>query len=141
MSARPPKSPPISPSGLAEFVTGLLERAWFNARLLVRLFFDGRVPFRYKLILPAVVWYLRKGRDIIPDDTPVIGRLDDVAIVALGADTFFKGVPPRVLDEHIDALLRKTKKEGSPSSRSADSRREPPLQGQWWEDVTDQTQR
>ena len=41
------------------------------------------------------------GRDLVPDDIPVIGGLDDLVVVVLAVDLFLDGVPEDVLDEKL----------------------------------------
>ncbi len=40
----------------------------------------------------------------MPDDVPLIGRLDDLVVVVLAVDLFLDGVPDDVLDEKLDEL-------------------------------------
>ena len=42
------------------------------------------------------------GRDIIPDDIPIVGGLDDLVVVVLAVDLFLDGVPTDVLDEKLE---------------------------------------
>ena len=44
------------------------------------------------------------GRDLIPDDVPIIGGLDDLVVVVLAVDLFLDGVPDDLLDEKLDEL-------------------------------------
>jgi len=44
------------------------------------------------------------GRDLIPDDAPVLGGLDDLVVVVLAVETFFDGVPDELLHEKLDEL-------------------------------------
>ncbi len=65
---------------------------------------DERTPLARKAALAAAVGYLVLGRDLVPDDLPVIGGLDDVIVIVLAIDLFLDGVPDEVLDEKLEAL-------------------------------------
>ncbi|MEK7862272.1 MAG: DUF1232 domain-containing protein [Chloroflexota bacterium] len=52
-------------------------------------------------MLGAVAAYLAFHIDIIPDFIPVIGELDDIAVLILGLDWFIKNAPADVVDEHM----------------------------------------
>ena len=45
------------------------------------------------MLLGAAAGYLVLGRDIIPDDVPILGGLDDLVVVVLAVDLFLDGVP------------------------------------------------
>jgi len=74
------------------------------ARLVISLVLDERTPSSHKLLLGAAAGYLVVGRDLIPDDIPVIGGLDDLVVVILAVDLFLDGVPADLLDEKIRDL-------------------------------------
>ena len=42
--------------------------------------------------------------DILPDRLPLIGALDDVAVVVIAVDLFIDGIPGALLDEKLEAL-------------------------------------
>ena len=69
-------------------------------RLVIRLMLDGRVPMRLKMILPAALLYLISPLDLIRDMVPVLGRIDDVLVIAV-ALVFFLGMAPKhLVSEH-----------------------------------------
>ena len=68
--------------------------------LLRRLVTDRRVSRCRRLMVLALIPYLASPIDLIPDFIPVIGYLDDVAIVALVLRGVVKGAGPAVLEEH-----------------------------------------
>ena len=74
------------------------------ARLVFALATDERTPASGKAILGAAAGYLLLGRDLVPDDTPIVGGLDDLVVVALAIDVFLDGVPDYVLHEKLDEL-------------------------------------
>ncbi len=65
---------------------------------------DDRTPPARKAVLAAAAGYLILGRDIVPDDVPIIGGLDDLVVVVLAIDLFLEGVPSDVLHEKLDEL-------------------------------------
>jgi uncharacterized membrane protein YkvA (DUF1232 family) len=71
------------------------------ARLIWALAVDERVPASRKALLAAAAGYLVVGRDIVPDDVPVLGGLDDLVVVALAIDLFLDGVPNEILSEKL----------------------------------------
>ena len=76
------------------------------ARLVWGLARDSRVPPPQKLILVGMIGYLLMPLDLIPDFIPVLGQLDDVAVVLLGLDLFIKSAPQDVVDEHLDRIAK-----------------------------------
>jgi len=89
--------------GLALFLP-LASRAPLYGRLLWELVRDDRTPAGRKALLAAALGYLVVGRDVVPDDLPVLGGLDDLVVVVLAVDLFLDGVPTHVLDEKLDEL-------------------------------------
>jgi len=82
----------------------IASRAPQYGRLFLDLILDERTPTARKAALAAAAGYLVVGRDLIPDELPVIGGLDDLIVVVLAIDLFLDGVPDEVLDEKLDAL-------------------------------------
>ena len=76
------------------------------ARLVWGLARDSRVPAPQKLILVGAIGYLLMPLDIIPDFIPVLGQLDDVAVVLLALDLFIKSAPDAVVDEHLARIAK-----------------------------------
>ena len=56
------------------------------------------------MLLAGAAGYLVLGRDLIPDDTPIIGGLDDLVVVVLAVELFLDGVPEDLLDEKLEEL-------------------------------------
>jgi hypothetical protein len=73
-------------------------------RLIWALIRDDRTPTARKALLAGALGYLVLGRDLVPDDLPLIGGLDDLLVVVLAVDLFLDGVPPTVLDEKLVEL-------------------------------------
>ncbi len=76
-----------------------------QVRLAWRLLLDPRVPMWVKGIIPAALVYVVSPLDFIPDVIPVLGQLDDLAVVVLGFKLFIDLCPPHIVREHMDALL------------------------------------
>ena len=59
------------------------------------------------LIVPALtlaVGYILVGRDLLPDDLPLLGSLDDLVVAALAVDLFLDTVPAELLAEKLAEL-------------------------------------
>jgi uncharacterized membrane protein YkvA (DUF1232 family) len=74
------------------------------ARLVWALALDSRTPNSHKALLGGALGYLLLGRDLVPDDVPLLGGLDDLVVVALALDLFLDGVPDDLLEEKLDDL-------------------------------------
>ncbi len=70
-------------------------------KLMRRLLLDERVPLWQKAIPVAAAVYLVSPLDLIPDVIPVVGQLDDLAVL-LGSMRLFRSlVPPALIEEHL----------------------------------------
>jgi len=76
-------------------------RASLYARLLWTLLVDARTPASRKAMLAGAVGYVLLGKDIVPDEIPLLGSLDDVVVVALALDVFFAGIDDATLNEKL----------------------------------------
>jgi uncharacterized membrane protein YkvA (DUF1232 family) len=84
---------------------GILTELIRKAQLVWRLLKDPRVPLPVKLIIPSVVGlYVLSPIDFIPDVLPILGQIDDVAVILAGMAIFIQLCPPDVVDEHRAAL-------------------------------------
>jgi uncharacterized membrane protein YkvA (DUF1232 family) len=82
----------------------LASRAPLYSRLIFALLVDERMPANRKALLAAAAGYLLVGRDLVPDDVPILGGLDDLIVVVLAVDLFLEGVPNGLLDEKLKEL-------------------------------------
>lgn len=82
----------------------LASRAPMYARLIASLLVDERTPASRKVLLAGAAGYLLVGRDLIPDEVPLLGGLDDLVVVVLAVDLFLDGVPDELLAEKIADL-------------------------------------
>jgi len=71
------------------------------ARLYWRLFRDRRVSILPKGLLVLTLVYVISPFDVIPDFLPVIGEMDDVAVVLSGLWLFIRLCPPEVVREMV----------------------------------------
>ena len=77
-----------------------------DGRLAWRLFRDRRTPLGSKLILVACVLFVISPINWLPNLVPVLGQLEDVALLSLGLELFLRSVPPWLRAEHEAALGR-----------------------------------
>jgi uncharacterized membrane protein YkvA (DUF1232 family) len=89
--------------GLMAFLP-LASRAPIYARLMLALVADQRMPAARKALLAGAAGYLLLGRDLVPDQIPVLGGLDDLVVVVLAVDLFMDGVPDELLSEKLVEL-------------------------------------
>jgi len=79
-------------------------RSAIYARLVWSLIGDDRVPTSRKALLGGALAYFALPFDLVPDDIPVLGMLDDLVVMVLGVDLFFDGIPAGILDEKLGDL-------------------------------------
>lgn len=73
------------------------------AKLCMRLIADPGVPRKTKVLLAAAGAYFLLPFDVIPEGFfPVIGRVDDLLLLAYALDRLLDAVEPSVLQEHWD---------------------------------------
>jgi uncharacterized membrane protein YkvA (DUF1232 family) len=82
----------------------IASRVPMYTRLITSLVMDDRMPAGRKAMLAAAAGYLVIGRDLIPDDVPIIGGLDDLVVVVLAAEFFLDGIPEDLLSEKLEEL-------------------------------------
>ncbi len=84
---------------------GMIRDFVLRVKLIVRLLRDRRVSFWLKIIPVAGIIYLVSPIDIISDIAlPVIGELDDAAILWLTNALFIELCPRDIVREHVKAL-------------------------------------
>jgi uncharacterized membrane protein YkvA (DUF1232 family) len=107
----------------------LAPRAPLYGRLLLALVADPRVPLSRKALLALAAAYVASPVDVLPDRLPLVGALDDVAVVVLAVDLFLEGLPAGLVDEklvdlgiprsELDADLKRVRKAVPGPVRSA----------------------
>jgi len=60
---------------------------------------DPRTPWYAKVFTALVVGYAFSPIDLIPDPIPILGYLDDLVLIPLGAYLAVKMIPPKVMEE------------------------------------------
>ena len=84
---------------------GVIRDFILRIKLILRLIGDRRVNPWLKVIPVAGLAYLISPFDLIPDIMlPVIGELDDAAILWLTNYLFIELCPPEIVNEHVKAL-------------------------------------
>ena len=87
---------------------GMLRDLVTRLKLIGRLMADRRVNIFVKLLPLASLAYLFSPVDLIPVVVlPVIGALDDAAILWIGSTLFVELCPPKIVEEHINELASK----------------------------------
>ena len=66
---------------------------WRQIPLTFRLMLDGRTPLRAKLLFIGVLVLIISPINWIPNAIPLIGELDDLALVVLAVHLFLHNVP------------------------------------------------
>ena len=87
--------------------SGFFQDMILRVKLIVRLMGDKRVSILLKLLPVGALIYLVSPIDLIPGAVlPVIGALDDAAVLWLGATLFVALCPEEVVQEHTNALQK-----------------------------------
>ena len=85
--------------------TGFFQDLIQHAKLIFRLMGDKRVNFLLKILPVAAIVYLVSPIDLAPGlALPVIGALDDAAVLWLGSTLFLALCPDEVVQEHRASL-------------------------------------
>jgi uncharacterized membrane protein YkvA (DUF1232 family) len=80
----------------------IASRAPLYGRLLWSLVLDDRTPKTRKALLAGALGYIALGRDIVPDQVPILGQLDDLVVVALATELFLDGLDESLLREKLE---------------------------------------
>ena len=79
---------------------GMLRELVRNATLAWRLLLDPHVSLLAKLVPAAALVYVISPVDLIPDVIPLLGQLDDLAIILIGIRAFIALCPPELVQWH-----------------------------------------
>jgi uncharacterized membrane protein YkvA (DUF1232 family) len=82
----------------------LATRAPTYGRLVLALLRDDRIPWSTKAVLGVAAGYLVSPIDLIPEMVPILGVLDDVAVIVLALDVFIETIPRPLLEEKLREL-------------------------------------
>ena len=92
---------PYIPQG--NFIRELIQQA----KLAYNLILAPRVHPVTKLIPVVALGYLLLPIDVAPDVIPLLGQLDDAAVLMIGLRMFFEFAPAGVVEEHLKRLVDK----------------------------------
>ena len=85
--------------------SGFFQDLIIRIKLVLRLMSDPRVNFFLKLLPIAALVYLVSPVDLAPGAVlPIIGALDDAAVMWIGLSLFTVLCPDEVVQEHLAAL-------------------------------------
>ena len=103
-----------------------LEDILFNGQLAWKLMMDPRVALLSKVLIPvAAAAYFIMPIDLLPDFIPILGQLDEVAIILLLVRLFIALAPQEVVTEYKAAMghsAGQSKDKGTASSSSDGSK-------------------
>jgi uncharacterized membrane protein YkvA (DUF1232 family) len=104
---------------------GILGELFQNGRLAWRLLRDQRVPSLLKFVVPGLMGaYLLMPVDLVPDIIPVLGQLDDLAVLALAVKLFIELAPQDVVRELRRGMTQRgassTQAEGGSQKKNPD---------------------
>jgi uncharacterized membrane protein YkvA (DUF1232 family) len=83
---------------------GFWRETWQQLRLVLALLRDPDVPLYLKLLPAAAVLYVLFPLDFVPDLYPVLGQIDDLTALVVGAKVFVEMAPPHVVARHLERL-------------------------------------
>ena len=85
--------------------SGFFRDLVMRIKLVLRLMSDRRVNFFLKLLPIASLVYLVSPVDLVPGlALPIIGALDDAAVLWIGLSLFMSLCPDDVVQEHLNSL-------------------------------------
>lgn len=100
---------------------GLLTEIVNNARLAYKLFRDPRVSRVTKFAIPGLALaYVLLPIDLLPDFVPVLGQLDDLAIIALALKFFIDMSPQWLVQFYRDEFAGKASTASDPNAPRRD---------------------
>lgn len=82
---------------------GFWREMWRQARLAWYLIRSPEVPLYLKLLPALAIVYVLLPTDFIPDVFPVIGQLDDITALLVGAKVFIELAPQDVVARYVQS--------------------------------------
>lgn len=83
---------------------GFWREVWQQTRLVFRLIRDPEVPFYLKFVPFVGLLYVIMPIDLISDFVPIMGQLDDITALIVGAKVFIELAPPQVVARHMQEI-------------------------------------
>ena len=83
---------------------GFLGELWQQIRLVFYLIKDREVPIYLKVLPFLGVLYALFPIDIITDIVPVLGQIDDLTLLLIGAKVFIEMSPPQVVARYMEQM-------------------------------------
>lgn len=83
---------------------GFLGELWQQVRLVFYLIKDREVPIYLKALPFLGVLYTLFPIDIITDFVPVLGQIDDLTLLLIGAKVFIEMAPPQVVARYMEQM-------------------------------------
>ncbi len=83
---------------------GFWRDVWQQTRLVFRLIRDPEVPIYLKVVPFVGLLYVIMPIDLITDFAPVIGQLDDITALIVGAKVFIELAPPQIVARHLQEI-------------------------------------
>lgn len=83
---------------------GFWGEVWQQIRLVFYLIKDREVPIYLKALPLLGVVYMLFPIDIITDFVPVLGQLDDLTLLLIGAKVFIEMSPPQVVARYMEQM-------------------------------------
>lgn len=102
MTSEPLSPPAAAPSLRAAWKSELAQAVPNLAKLAVRAAQDPRVPAKSKAVVAAAVILAVSPVDLIPDFIPVLGKVDDILLVAFALNRLVEQAGIAVVREHWD---------------------------------------
>jgi uncharacterized membrane protein YkvA (DUF1232 family) len=86
------------------FRIGAIRSLAHSGRLSWRVARDPRTPVWLKVMLVGAIVLIASPINWIPNFIPVLGQLEDLALLGLALNLFLKAAPPDIRAEHEAAL-------------------------------------
>lgn len=83
---------------------GFLGELWQQIRLVFYLVKDREVPIYLKILPFLGIVYALFPIDLVTDFVPVLGQLDDLTLLLIGAKVFIEMAPPQVVARHMEQM-------------------------------------
>ena len=85
--------------------TGLWRELLHSLRLAWRLLWDPRIATLTKAVIPGIAFlYVFSPIDFSPDFLPLLGQVDDLAILMVASRLFISFCPPEIVRYHESAI-------------------------------------